>query len=306
MLFLCFHAPLNPTSTPGFWESNWQNLITTIIGSLISFLGALAIFMWSVRNEKNKKKRIDEQELQDILRFILHSMKRLNDPEKKLIASINTFLATLKTRKVGDIVFPYFPAFNFHWLQGIDKIKLQKAFLKHSPGTDVEKINDYNQFLTCIDLIDTINKQMKGDFMAYIDESRKFEGLFNQEKVRILKFYEPIISQFSKGTKPESLSPAWKEVYLLYKDWYALKVEDKKDIFMSYDNLIQSDNLLGYGWRTENYELIDAIRNITFYFHSYEKNQELNRGLFSSFSENIEKSFKAIEQIIGKFDVKVE
>jgi len=299
-MYLCCHTAI--TLPSGFWDNLWPQLITGFLSSGAGFAGAYYLFVRNTRLEKLKENRLEEIELQDILRFIKYSMQRLIEPEKKLMESLKSLIGVLEAHKVKDIEFSFKPAFNFQWIEGIDKIKLQKAFLKHIPGTENEKINDYNQFLSLIDYINTINKRLGDDFIRYIDESRRLEWLFDQEKIRIVNVYMPIHAKLLPGAGIEVFTALDEEVNLIFKEWNKIKGEDKKDMFIFYDTLILNGKLENYGWKTKDFDLLNTITNISFAFKSYEKNQKINNTIFSSYLQGIEQSFNTIQGIVGKFE----
>lgn len=153
--------------TNSIW-SNLINIVSALLGALISGLIAIYIFKKGLRNEEIKKKNEYKSESNDLEMFLFHNIYSLNFFIEKQIKEISNCSKNLKDWNNCDFSLSIFPELTTKDIFKISQEKIYKIFVTDREGDLNEKVNDFinlrNSFYNIDAFIESENELNKEVF----------------------------------------------------------------------------------------------------------------------------------------------
>jgi hypothetical protein len=213
-----------------------SNPWSSIIGSVISGLVALGIFLLGQHFERRKTKKRKNSDLKALEQYVSFQVQDLYHSAIKQSASLISFIRKLRMEKEQDYHFPSISSFNPKSLSTIDNLQLFSMLVLNRTGNRDINTKAYSEIIKSLALLSNIKELMLDWFR---DLNNKYQNYIHDYKehlervVRTMEDFGTVAEQANINKNGDIFLSSYDQIiYELLKD------QEYKDIHKSYSKLI--------------------------------------------------------------------
>jgi len=153
--------------------TDWTSVITTIIsgltGAIVSGLIAVWIFQKGIKIQRENEERKENDRIDDIKDFYLHTIKSKLKPIDNQIKHNSQLISQLKLKQAANFVYKFNPDLHFDELKGIDQKDIFIIFLHKGNSIPENGSEKYLGIVRSIRVLEILSNDSK-ETLKYLDE----------------------------------------------------------------------------------------------------------------------------------------